>query len=453
MQANFTTEKDSLLLALEPEAASLQCIENIEDIVKDSTSGHHLVVDCGGGTVDIVAHKWLRVHPGNKLCVDETHKVHGGPCGSFAVNNEFSKLLLKILRIDESDMRPRCGVQWNKLIYDEFEKAKCSFESCSLEHEATVAISNNICKYVKSLHNKAISELIDDHKRNFEKDTDLFQRLQNFALKLHVTIAKVITNYNELRWDEEEGGIVIPSVVLAILFIPVIDQIVKIIGDVLKSDNGKSIKSIYMVGGFSESKFLFNEVSNYFSSSQVKVKTTTSPGLSVLFGSVKFGKHCDTIRSRIMPQTLGIETWDDFQTDKHDEKRKYTDEETGKSYCMQIFTRFVQIGQSISTEDSNPTQVFCPVQNTDNTCCISIYGSFEEEPQYINDCNSYLAGEIIIKDLPPPENGIPHPITVRMDVHGTETVVTAVSNADNKQHPLKLKLDWMKDKFFASKPS
>ena len=422
-------------------------------MLQESISGHHLVVDCGGGTVDIVAHKWLRVHPGNKLCVDETHKVHGGPCGSFAVNNEFAKLLLKILRIDESDMRPVCGVQWNKLIYAEFEKAKCPYESCNLQYEATVGVSKKICTYVENLHNKTISELIDEHKTNFEKDTDLCERLQNFASKLHVTITEVFAKYKKLRWDKDEGGIVIPSVVLAMLFIPVTDQIVKIIEDVLNSDNDKSIKSIYMVGGFSESKFLFTEVSNYFSSSQVKVKTTPSPGLSILFGAVKFGKHSDIIRSRIMSLTLGIETWDDFQPDEHDKKRKYTDGTTGKSYCMQVFTKFVRIGQSISAEDTNPTQSFRPVQNKDNTCCVSIYKSFGKEPKYINDPDCYLASEIIIKDLPPPENGIPHLITVHMDVHGTEIVVTAVSNADNRQYPLNLELDWMKDKFFASKPS
>ena len=64
-----------------------------------------------------------------------------------------------------------------------------------------------------------------------------------------------------------------------------------------------------------------------------------------------------------MPLTLGIETWDDFQPVIHDEKRKYTDGTTGKSYCMQVFTKFVQTGQSISAEDTNPTQSFRPVQN------------------------------------------------------------------------------------------
>ena len=154
-----------------------------------------------------------------------------------------------------------------------------------------------------------------------------------------------------------------------------------------------------------------------------------------------------------MSQTLGIETWDDFEPDKHDSERKYVDSNTGKCYCTQIFTEFVQIGQSISTEDSNPSQTFIPIPNKDNMCCVSVYGSFEKKPKYINDLDCYLAGEIIIKDLPPLGSDIPHPITVHMNVRGTEIVVTAVSDTDNERHPLKLELDWMKDKFIMSKSS
>ena len=293
-------------LALEPEVASLHCIGTVEELLKGSASGHHLVVDCGGGTVDIVAHKWST---DDKLCVDETHKVHGGACGSFAVNAEFAKLLFKVLQIDESALRPVCGYQWSKMIYEEFEVAKCSFENCGLEFESNVSISKGICTYVKKLHGKTISELIDDHKKDLEKDIDLSQRLHNFAKKINKTSSEVFASYCKLKWDDDDNGIVIPSAVMAILFIPVVDQIIKIIEDVLNADKDKSIKSICMVGGFSESKFLFSEVENYFSS-QVEVKTIPSPSLSVLYGAIKYGTNRHhIIRSRIMPQTLGIETW------------------------------------------------------------------------------------------------------------------------------------------------
>ena len=436
-------------LALEPEAASLYCIGNIEELLKDSTGGHHLIVDCGGGTVDVVAHRWFRVPPGNRLCVDETHKVHGGPYGSFAINAEFAKLLLKIFKIDESGIRARCGSQWSKLIFEEFEKAKCPFDNFNLDSEATISISPSIYTYITNLHHKTISELIDDHKKDLESDLDLSQKLHNCAKKFNKTTSEVFASYKKLKCDEDD--LVVPFVVMAILFIPVTDQIVKIVEDVLGADKDNSIKSICMVGGFSENKFLFSEIDAHFSS-RVKVKTVPAPSYSVLFGSIKFGKNCEIIRSRIMPQTLGIETWDDFQADKHDEKRKYEDTNTGKCYCTQIFTEFVQIGQSISIENAMPSQVFTPVQSKDNTCCVSIFGSFEKQPKYINDPECYRVGEIIIKDLPPPPvNGIPCPITVQMDVRGTEIVVTAVSNAEGGCHPLNLKLDWMTDKFTASK--
>ena len=435
-------------LALEPEAASLYCIESIEELLKDSTSGHHLIVDCGGGTVDVVAHRWYRVAPGNRLCVDETHQVHGGPCGSFAINGEFAKLLLKIFKLDESEIRAVCGNQWSKLIFEEFEKAKCPFDNFNLDSEATIIIPKSVCTYITNLHKRTISELIDDHKKGIESDLDLSQKLHNCAKKFNKTASEVFASYKKLRLDDDDD-LVVPFVVLAILFIPVTDQIVKIVEDVLNADKGNSIKSICMVGGFSENKFLFSEIDAHFSP-QVKVKTIPTPSRSVLWGSVKFGKNCKIIRSRIMPQTLGIETWDDFRADKHDEKRKYEDTNTGECYCTQIFTEFVQIGQSISIENAMPSRVFTPVQSKDNTCCVSIFGSFEKQPKYINDPECYRAGEMII-DLPPPVNGIPCPITVQMDVCGTEIVVTAVSNAEGGHHPLNLKLDWMKDKFTASK--
>src|SRR5689334_1952974 len=54
-QSNST----SLLLCLEPEGASIQCREDAEESLKNQmTKGTVVVVlDCGGGTVDITVHK------------------------------------------------------------------------------------------------------------------------------------------------------------------------------------------------------------------------------------------------------------------------------------------------------------------------------------------------------------------------------------------------------------
>ena len=140
--------------------------------------------------------------------------------------------------------------------------------------------------------------------------------------------------------------------------------------------------------------------------------------------------------------TLGIETWDDFEMGKHDEKRKYVDS-NGKPYCTRVFTKFVEVNQSVSTSRLNSKkQVFTPIPNENNICCINIYGSYEKDPMYVdNDC-SFLMGEMKI-DVFSMGSGVPHEVTVYMDVCGTEIIVKAVNNETSQELPIKL--DWMKD--------
>ena len=52
----------------------------------------YIVVDCGGGTVDLTVHE-LDVTQGT---LKELHKGTGGPCGATGVDREFEKLLKRI---------------------------------------------------------------------------------------------------------------------------------------------------------------------------------------------------------------------------------------------------------------------------------------------------------------------------------------------------------------------
>lgn len=51
----------NLLLCLEPEGASIQCREDSEDTVRNQIVKNSIVMvlDCGGGTVDITVHKLI----------------------------------------------------------------------------------------------------------------------------------------------------------------------------------------------------------------------------------------------------------------------------------------------------------------------------------------------------------------------------------------------------------
>ncbi|XP_017164872.1 heat shock 70 kDa protein 12A-like [Poecilia reticulata] len=103
MQAGIITEGDEekLVMALEPEAASIWCKKlpsdgfisekhNAESL--DQFPGtQYIVVDCGGGTIDITVHEVLG---GGGL--KERHKVSGNDLGGQTVDRKFKQFLREI---------------------------------------------------------------------------------------------------------------------------------------------------------------------------------------------------------------------------------------------------------------------------------------------------------------------------------------------------------------------
>nr|XP_040581373.1 heat shock 70 kDa protein 12A-like [Lepeophtheirus salmonis] len=104
---------EGVFIALEPEAASIHCRKlrmnqlmpeiNAKDpessslssdfVLEDtSTGGRYMVVDCGGGTVDITVHEITNKEGRLK----ELFKASGGPYGSITVDEAFERLLDQI---------------------------------------------------------------------------------------------------------------------------------------------------------------------------------------------------------------------------------------------------------------------------------------------------------------------------------------------------------------------
>jgi len=95
-----------LILALEPEAAALCCRKNRTQLTfKPGTK--YLVLDCGGGTVDIAVHEidesGMTLSSPLFLCyflfLGHTHSLAapiGGPWGSTVIDENFKKLLCEV---------------------------------------------------------------------------------------------------------------------------------------------------------------------------------------------------------------------------------------------------------------------------------------------------------------------------------------------------------------------
>ena len=387
----------------------LLSISTSQDSTVQSKPVHYLVADCGGGTLDMAAHKMTKSVDG-KITIEEIHQAHGGPFGGFAVNIEFEKLLKGLFQLTSEHIKKikkQHSRQWTKLVYDDFENSKCS---SSIYKDITLDIHRNILKEVEAITQKNITKLVEEYK-------------------LH-----------KVEWDEDEG-LVLPFVTIYNLFLPVITQIIRAIDQVLQKPECQCIEKILLVGGFAECKLLLDEVRKTFSPSK-DVKLSSSPQLAVLRGAVIYGLQKDTIKSRKMRQSIGIETWDDFIPGFHDETKKM--KKNGKDFCINIFTKFVDINESVPIE-KNIEHVFTPTSKDQDTCKISIIGSHSPKALYIDEDCCYDIGVLTVTNLPKYDSGVSREVKVVINVSGTEVTVSAYCNGTYQKLPAKL--DFFKDKY------
>jgi len=400
-----------LKLALEPEAAAMFCLNEIcriKDRIKDD-GNCYLLVDCGGGTVDMAAHKMTK-KTDNCISIDEIHQAHGGPYGGFAINDEFEKMLQRMFQLSSQnllDIKSRYPRQWTKLLLDEFEISKCKVDPKSPQDVFTVILPTVLCKSIEALSSKSIQDMV-----------------------------KVYTRH-EVEWDDDENALVLTYATMESLYSPVVAKLAAVIDVVLAKPECQPVDQILLVGGFAESNLLLNKIEEHFPNKLVK--RSSSPWLSVLKGAIILSQS-NFIHSRKMRQTIGIETWDKFVPNLHkEEKREIVN---GKAFCKNRFKKFVEVNQSVAVSETFK-HVFLPVSTEKSQCVIKIFGCDHTKIVYIDDPGSYLIG-IIKVPLPDYTSETSREIHVTMYVSGTEITVSASTHSSQ---PLSALLDLIVDKY------
>ena len=88
---------------MEPEAAALHCILQKDLLLTPQIVKSYLIVDCGGGTIDIVAHKMTKNDSG-EISIEELVCPYGNSSGGFEVNYEFEQLFCELCNLSVQDM-------------------------------------------------------------------------------------------------------------------------------------------------------------------------------------------------------------------------------------------------------------------------------------------------------------------------------------------------------------
>ncbi|XP_053400870.1 heat shock 70 kDa protein 12B-like [Mercenaria mercenaria] len=392
---------EHLILALEPEAASIYCKRlPIDRLAAGSTLPGfnpgitYMVLDIGGGTADVTVHKIL-----SDGSLTELHKASGGAWGGTRVDQAFRMFLKKTFG---SKVMKRFAEEFHIDDFDlsmEFEvkKRRISLENTS---EITVRIPVNLMVLFKEETKRPINDIL---KRNGFDD-------------------KVTIKGDKMRIDAN---------IFRDFFTESVESIIAHVRDILRSPRSNDISTILMVGGFSESPLLQDMIRRAFPE-----KTLVIPhdaGTAVLKGAVMYGHQPKIVTSRISKFTYGVNFHRDFDPKLHlKEKRVVID---GDVLCKDIFLKFVRVGDTLKLGEKRSHTFIETFQSPERKRMIeycNIFASTDPKPNYIDDENCWMLGRVAML---PPKNGWPDKIEGRIEmVFGmTEFEVTVFDEISGQQ--------------------
>ena len=427
---------EKLSLALEPECAAIysqvaskkeaEQYENaatskdeVEEVVAKLSKGY-MVIDAGGGTIDIAAQ--IEVKGGG---VEVVTAPIGNALGGTQINEKFSAIFQDIVDdkgfekfIASGDVKDKAGnneadiikkreadiikkrILCEKFLYDDFEAQKISL----------VKITDVMC--------------IDIPRKMFE-----FYGEQ-----------KIIDGIRKMKLYEYEDDTIRISLKAAedTLFHDSIGSLLEDMFRALDSPKMKKIGTIYLVGGFGSSEIVKKHVNEALERKSLKIEVIVPPHptIAIAHGAVMLRKNPAFIRARRADANYGIAIKEQFDSIKHNPAYKIKDASDGQFYCENIFDIFLKKGEIIDSKKKMTTSLY-PSDGSEEVI-LEIYSSEKNDIKYVKTPDgrpiAKLVGRLIIEA--PKSKKLPwrdREIEITIDFSGTEIQATAMYSLTKKE--------------------
>ncbi|KAI8489716.1 hypothetical protein Bbelb_326220 [Branchiostoma belcheri] len=387
---------DQLIIALEPEAASLWCrqrklVEFAEEkgealvktvVARNGTS--YIVVDCGGGTVDITAH---RIQSDDSI--HEIFRATGGAWGGSQVNQEFEKKLKSIFGVDFIDnFKNLHPSNWLEIIGD-FEMKKRSARPIA-DKLTRIRLPTNFVNYYRCYKSDDIEDIIEERCPGGE--------------------ISINGDYLCLK-----GGI------MREMFEPAVRSIIEHIGSLLRKPQLRDVKYFFLVGGFSGSQILQKAIRDRFKN-DYRILVPNEPNMAVVKGAVMYGKTPKIIQRRISARTYGVQTNRNFIPGTDPPSKRFCTS-AGIPKCRDIFNTLLTINEEVRLGDTK-TFTFHPLEPDQSRVRFDFYMTKSENPKFVDDEGVIPEGCSITVRSPHVSKGTDRDIELQIEFGGTEITVT-----------------------------
>jgi hypothetical protein len=348
--AGLPTERDRLIFALEPEAAAHYA--RVSGIRTSAFSGgratlmsprsRFMVVDCGGGTIDITSY---RADADNNL--EEIGNDCGGPYGSDYLNRAFVEELLR--------SRFRSWARMRELATEAPAAFASVVESWELEKtQVEFPVTTEVYIPLPAAIHRLLARA----------DLDLLSEKQD-----GVTEAIIATT------NEVDG-----------VFDRIVSQVLRLVDSqlaemLLQRRASKGEEVIVLVGGFGASKYLQTRLQEHVADRAVVV-IPPEPGVAVLEGAVHYA-YDPQVRARKTKLTYGVDLSMPFVR-RLDPDSKLLYDEAGLPLCRERFSIFVR-AQEIVRVGKRVAQTHVPVYGYQDKMSINIYATSKPTPRYVDE--------------------------------------------------------------------
>lgn len=388
----------NLTIALEPEAASIFCrhlsVNTTTDgsdvsISKLPTGTKYMILDAGGGTIDITVHEVI-----SSESVKEITAASGGGWGGILVDKAFEDFLVNLLgQKTYETFKEQETEDWIDLWRD-FEVKKRT-----ITPERTTRVN---MKFPLSLGKT-------------------YKRLTGFG------VSKAFAT-SEHKDELEFGGdkLKIESGLFKCFFDDSIQKIIGHVQELYRDEKVDKISTILMVGGYSESPMLQHAVKEAFPGLNIVVPSGASS--TILRGALVYGHNPISIKERVLKYTYGVCAGLKFR-EGIDPEYYRTKTDIG-FFCLR-FVKYVGKGEVVKSNEPKVEHMCSTMMKYQKNLLLEIYATEQDNLEYPDKGGIYIGA--LKLELPDPEEAVGRKIMYSMTFSGTEIEVLSRDKKTGKE--------------------
>ena len=365
----------------------------------------YIVIDIGGGTIDVAVHAVECHEDSGKEYVHEIEGCIGSANGATIIDQKFETFLcnLDVPGYPKVFSRMKHKPQvWTDLM--------ASFEKCKVRYEGKGEMW-------------------------IEIPSSMFVQ---FAKETSVILESLIQHKSPQAYINEGSTLLrVPADKCLEWYEPTISSTVELVRELHSKHH---VEALFVVGGFAKCKILHQRLKKEFPALQLVVPE--DPGFATVKGAVRYGP-LKAIASRTSYATYGIDYPRPFHYGDNPGKKIWSKKHQSY-YCKNTFSVFVTRGQQLNPA-APYTRKYYPMHLDQTSVTIAIYATDATDPKYVTDPGCVRIGTFSIDIVSLPAGATAaddnRKVTVKMDFSGPEIFVTADDNTG--QYHSELTVDFL----------